>query len=98
MNVLVFKLTSGEEVIGTEVSETTDTYTLGKARVLIMQQGHDGSIGLGMIPFMPSANDPEAETERDVEINKEFIMARPVSVPKSLEDAYLRSTSVVKLV
>jgi hypothetical protein len=97
MNILVFKLTSGEEVIGSLVEDLDDDVIIGKARVLVMQQTHDGGIGLGMIPFMPSANDPSTGMEKDVKIKKCFVMAEPVEVPKSLEDAYLKTTSNIQL-
>ena len=100
MNIVVLKLTSGEEVIGTEVEDNVNAgkITIGKARVLVMQQAPDGGIGLGMMPFMPSANDPENGTESNVVIDKKQIMAVPETVPKSLEDAYLRTTSNIQLV
>ena len=95
MDIIVVKLVSGEEVIGKLEKESDDFVELGNARSLMMQQGPDGQVGLGMVPFMPSADNPTTEIESNVQIYRQFIMARPVTVPKPLEDAYIRSTSKI---
>ncbi len=51
-----FKLASGEEIVAKLDETKTDSYTLKKPMVLIMQQ--DGSMGLA--PFMFSVN-PDAK-------------------------------------
>jgi hypothetical protein len=97
MEVTVLKLVSGEEVIG-KVEEQNDEYiVLGNARSLMMQQTGDGQVGLGMVPFMPSADNPATDTESDVKVYKQFIMAQPTAIPSGLEDAYIRSTSKIAI-
>ncbi len=100
MKIVIVKLVTGEEVIGQVVKKkcTDETLVLDKARTLVMQQGDGGQVGLGMMPFMASADNPETETECAVEIDASFIMAKPVEIPKVLEDAYLRTTSKLQLV
>ena len=97
MEVRVLKLVSGEEVIGKVEKNEDDFIVLGNARSLMMQQTGDGQVGLGMVPFMPSADNPATDSESDVKIYKQFIMAEPIAVPSPLEDAYLRSTSKIAL-
>jgi len=96
--VLAVKTRSAEEVIGTIVKEEEDHYILSKPRVLVMQQAQDGSVALGMLPFMASANNPEFTTESDVQLQKSDIMATVVSIPQPLIDAYLQQVSGIALV
>jgi len=107
MKIIVVKLTTGDELIGklVESDKTADSdgyngefITLETARTLVMQQGEGGQIGLGMMPFMPSADNPSTDSESDIKIYTKFIVAEPVSVPKDLEDAYTRSTSKIAIV
>ena len=62
-DVIAVKTVSNEEVVATIVSEEDDHYILEKPRALVMQQAPDGSVSLGMLPFMASANNPEFTTE-----------------------------------
>jgi hypothetical protein len=50
-----------------------------------------------MVPFMPSADNPATDSESDVKIYSQFIMAEPITIPSALEDAYLRSTSKIAI-
>lgn len=100
MNIVVVKLTTSEEVIGKEVGRDGGRrpyIELENARVLMMQNDGQGGLGIGMIPFMPSSMDATSGNESAVRIYEEFIMAEPVSVPKTLEDGYLKSTSNIQL-
>lgn len=96
--VIAVKTTSNEEVVGTLTGEADDHYILEKPRSLVMQQMQDGSVSLGMLPFMASANNPEYTTESKVKLYKKDIMAEVVSVPESLVKAYLQSVSPIQLV
>jgi len=104
MKITVVKLTTGDEVIGKlvegkDVDYMNDEFiVLETARTLVMQQGEGGQIGLGMMPFMPSADNPSTDSESDIRIYKKFIVAEPVTIPKDLEDAYIRSTSKIAIV
>jgi len=103
MKIIVVKLTTGDELIGKLVEGADVDYmneefiVLETARTLVMQQGEGGQIGLGMMPFMPSADNPSTDSESDIKVYTKFIVAEPVSVPKDLEDAYTRSTSKIAL-
>ncbi len=95
--ILAVKTRSAEEVIGTIIDDEPDFYILSKPRVLVMQQAADGSVSLGMLPFMASANNPAATTESDVKLLKSEIIAEVLDVPKPLEDAYLQQVSDIVL-
>lgn len=97
-NVIAVKTTSNEEVVATVVKEEEDYYILSKARSLVMQQGQDGSVSLGMLPFMASANNPEFTTESNVKLYKKDIMGEVESVPEPLVNAYLKTVSNIQLV
>jgi len=100
MKITVVKLVTGDEVIGTlvEGSEEQNQYiVLGKARTLVMQQAENGQIGLGMMPFMPSADNPVTDSESDIKIYTAFIVAEPIELPKALEDSYIKATSNIQL-
>ncbi len=68
--VIAVKTTSNEEVVASVVEDNEDHYILGKARSLVMQQNQDGSVSLGMLPFMASANNPEFASECNVKLYK----------------------------
>ncbi len=97
MKIITLKLVSAEEIIGVVKSEDTEQYVLGKVRSLVMQQGQDGQIGLGMMPYMPSAENITDGSESDIEIYKAFVMSKPLVTSTSLEDAYLKQTSEIIL-
>ncbi len=104
MKIVVVKLTTGDELIGKLVEGTDVDYMneefiiLETARTLVMQQGEGGQIGLGMMPFMPSADNPSTDSESDIKVYTKFIVAEPTTLPKDLEDAYVRSTSKIAIV
>jgi hypothetical protein len=106
MNIIVVKLTTGDEVIGKMTKNSAEGdegingpyITLETVRTLVMQQAESGQIGLGMMPFMPSADNPSTDSESDIKIYTKFIVAEPTNVPKDLEDAYVRSTSKIAIV
>jgi hypothetical protein len=97
-DVIAIKTTSNEEVVAKLVKDEEDFIIIGKPRALVMQQMRDGSVSLGMLPFMASANNPEFTTESDVKLYKKDIMAEVVEVPESLATAYLQQVSGIQLV
>ncbi len=97
MEIVALKLVTGEEIIGGVVAHETDKYILSKVRSLIMQQSPTGDIGLGMLPFMPSANNISDGTESDVVVYEKFIMAFPIGVAGALEDSYIKETTDIIL-
>lgn len=103
MKIVVMKLSTGDEVIGKLVENKDVDYmnevfiVLETARTLVMQQAENGQIGLGMMPFMPSADNPATDSESNIKIYTKSIVAEPVEVPKVLEDAYIRTTSKIQL-
>ncbi len=97
MKIITLKLVTAEEIIGTVTKEDDEMYVLGKVRSLVMQQTQDGGIGLGMLPYMPSANNVADGSESDVEIYKRFIISKPILPNESLETAYLNETSEIIL-
>ena len=90
--IRLFKLTSGDEIIGRQTDTDSEFYTLKSVRLIIMQPTGPGQIGLGMIPWMGGAPDEE------IRVSKKNIMGWPVGgVPKQLEDNYLQQTSGLQL-
>jgi len=97
-DVIAIKTVSNEEVVAQLKSVQNDHFVLGKARALVMQQLPDGSVTLGMLPFMASAHNPEFDTESNVKLYKKDIMGEVVSVPEALVKTYLQQVSGIKLV
>lgn len=103
-DVKAFRIVSGEEVVAVVeesvaiVSDELDYYILEKPRALMLQQGPDGTVGVAMLPFMASANNPDLDSESDVKLYKKDIVAEVVTVPDALEKAYLQQTSGIALV
>lgn len=55
MNVKIYRLISGEEIIGERFNETSDNIEIKNPAAIIMQATKDGNMGMGMMPFMPYA-------------------------------------------
>lgn len=101
VKVIAIKTISNEEVVSevVDADETSETITLKRPRSLVMHQATDGSVSLGMLPFMASADDPMLKTEADVVLQKSAIMATVVSeAPKALADAYLAQFAGIELI
>lgn len=93
--ILALKLVTGEEIIGkVELSSFTSTSLIFDAVLLKMSSvrrievgGHDGQIGLTLVPFMFTNMDGT------VDIQTGNIVAMNSDVPLQLENAYLEHTS-----
>jgi len=96
--VISVKTVGNEEVIACVVDEQDDHYVLSMPRALMLQQSADGSVGMGMLPFMASANNHESGTESDVILYKKDILSRVVNVPEPMTKFYLKSVSTIELI
>lgn len=63
-NIRVYKMVSGEEVIGVEVSNDDFSYTVKEPASIMMQQQPDGKVGVGIAQFMPYAADKKVVINR----------------------------------
>jgi hypothetical protein len=69
--IICLKLTSGEEVIGKFHNETGVTIELRDvASIVMMPGGQHGQVGLGLMPFLPYAED------KAFPFNKSFVMVQ----------------------
>ena len=83
---VVIKLHSGEEVIGKVVDSDSTTLTLGKPRVLVVQQGAEGQTA-GLAPLLQLA-DPD----KNVVFARKYI-ASSADMMDQVKDDYVRATS-----
>ena len=90
MNVITLKLINGDEIIGREVGSTTNSITLDKVFVLRLHQTQDGSVGVGMMPWMISE-------DGEIEFDKRNILAGPFAPPHDMERGYLSQSSGLQL-
>ena len=90
MNVVTLKLINGDEIIGREVCSSTDKIELAKVFVLRLHQGPDGSVGVGMMPWMISE-------DGEIEFDRRNILAGPFSPPHDMECGYLSQSSGLQL-
>lgn len=92
--VIVCKLSTGEEIIGTSVDDQKDENSLflGKVRVVALQPGPNGHISFALIPWMATA----AELN-NVAISRRHIIATVTDVPRQIVDAYLQQTTGIEL-
>ena len=90
MNVVTLKLINGDEIIGREISDSTDKIELSKVFVLRLHQTADGQVGVGMMPWMIS-NDAE------IEFDRRNILAGPFTPPSDMERGYLSQSSGLQL-
>lgn len=87
----LFKLITGEEIIGRLEDDGTDFYTLSSIRTLMASPGQNGQMHLGLIPWMVANPDDE------IIIKKEHIIGEPSgNIDGELEKAYLQQTSGIQ--
>lgn len=96
--VLLFKLTTNEEVIATVAYTNPDSYELTRARVIAPMEAQNGQIGLVLIPWMMGAQDPKSGFETPVKLYKTAIVGEATEPPKALIDMYIQKTSGIQLV
>ena len=86
-NVLILKLSTGEEVIGRIVNESDDTYQIEFGLLLNYQLQDEGKIAFGFLPYSPLSN-------KDKRINKSHVVwsAEPAD---GLKDAYNKATGQI---
>lgn len=90
MNVVTLKLINGDEIIGREVSSSTNKITMTKVFVLRLHQGPDGQVGVGMMPWMISE-------DGEIEFDRRNVLAGPFSPPHEMERGYLSQSSGLQL-
>lgn len=108
-NIVVYKLTNGQEIIGKQVEGKKHTMLFGTGhtvdlasdsevclediRVLDFQPGPNGNLQVGMFPWMISA------TDSTVTLKKSAIAAfvDAERLPKQLIDAYLSNTTGLQI-
>lgn len=84
--VVTLKLTSGEEIVGKLVEETSTYYKLSKPLSLSMNQQ-----GLGMIPFTFTGN-----PDKDYVIRCTAVMTITTTV-KDFADQYIKGTTGIQM-
>ena len=89
---VLFKLTSGEEVIAEALSTEGDAWRVKQPLMLMMQQTEGGGLGTAILPY--SSGDPEGEHK----ILADHIVSHAIKVPAALEKAYIERTSKIQLV
>jgi hypothetical protein len=67
--VRVYKMISGEEVIAKQIQETQTIYKVENPASIMMTDQGNGTVGVGIAPFMPYSED------RTVEINRMAVAA-----------------------
>lgn len=84
--VVTFKLTSGEELIGKLAEETPTHYKISRPLVLSMTQQ-----GIGMVPYLFTV-DPK----KDVRLNKSAVTVAEAT-DKDFADQYVQGTTGIAL-
>lgn len=60
MSVVCLKMTSGEELIGTLVSEEETSIVIKEVSAVVMMQGQDpGQFRMGLMPFLPYSEEEQ---------------------------------------
>lgn len=73
-NVAIFRIGSGQDVVGTIVSETETEYEIENVFYVLVEK-KDGKVNLGMMPFWPFY----AEPQKTISIPKPCIKMNPVT-------------------
>lgn len=92
MNVKMFLMVSGVEVIARVVEETDSTVTVEKAYLVQVVPSQSGTLNIGMAPFCVGVF-PDGE----VVVKKSAIMTELYNAPAPLEKRYIEQTSGIQL-
>jgi len=65
-NIKLFKLITGEEVLGDIIKETEDSFVIDDTVAIVMQPTQDGRISPGFFPWLSMIDGPKTIKERDV--------------------------------
>lgn len=91
--IYIFKMVSGEEVIGTVVNELTTEegyVSINKPRAVHMIPTREG-VGLQLLPFI------QVDPDCTVEVSFKDMLAKPIKASADIASAYLRATSSLDL-
>lgn len=93
MNVMGFKLISGEEILARvdDIMTNNDKYAIERPLVVIPQK-MGNQVALGLVPWIISAGE-------NARVNlKESVVASTFSPIREIEDEYLKQTTGIQLV
>lgn len=86
--IRVFKLLSGEEIVGKVVKKDKEGLVIEKVRTLSLSAtGEQGKVGMNLIPFMFTCMDGE------IVFPESSILCKPRKVDDNLEKFYLEQTT-----
>lgn len=97
-DVMLFKLSTSEEILAKINDETETHYVLDRPRLLAPMQQHNNQVSLALIPWLMGAQDPRTEFESAITLNKSAIIGKASELPKALVDMYLSKTSGISLI
>lgn len=86
--IRVFKLISGEEIVGKVVKKDKEGFVLEKVRTMsLTPTGEQGRVGMNLIPFMLTCMDGE------IVFPESSMLCKPRKIDDNLEKFYLEQTS-----
>lgn len=86
--VVVFKLVSGEEVVGKVTDITADAVTITKPILLVAQMMPNGQAALNFAPFMVGA-----EEAGNYRFNLDRLVCGPMTPRQDISSNYLKATT-----
>ena len=89
-DVVTFRISSGEEVIGKWMSDDGDSIVIDKPISITLQMHQSGQAGLSFVPFMLSFDDSGKLT-----FYKNNIVTAPVVTRKDVATNYISATSSI---
>jgi len=91
-NVVVMKLTNGDEVIAKVIDVSDTHFEVNNPRVLMLQDAGGGRMGASFVPMLLLGED------EGIIINRSGIAAWTYKVAKAHSDHYLQSVSNIEIV
>jgi hypothetical protein len=89
--IICFKLVSGDEVIARLVQLKLETIVINSPRVVALQLGQQGNMGVMLIPLSVNS------LKGDYEINNKAVVGRSSTVDPDLERQYITATTGIAL-
>lgn len=91
-NIVLYKLSTGEEIIARIEEERDSAIVLSSVRTIMIQPTGDGRIGIALMPFMAGAADNKIRV-----YTRSIVSVTDDEIPKQIEDMYLQQTSGIDL-
>lgn len=91
-DIVSFRLSSGEEIVGRMVSTTGNSLNISKPVIVSIHMMENNQASLAFMPFMASIDEISTVTFFD-----NHLVTKPMPTRKDIQDSYIQATSSLEI-